>query len=229
MEIIRIGARGHLVKKVQQAVGVKPDGIFGPMTDHAVKKFQTKHNLKPDGVVGPQTWKAIEFRSPTIPKKNRYDKIVDILGVPNNSGSGYLTTIELPLTLTIAWNTKQKTNKMRVHKRYAEQILNIFGELLAVYGQEKLDELGITLFGGCFNYRVMRNGHQMSDHAWAAAIDLDPKRNGLTTKYADAQFSKPEYEDMHHIFEKYGWENLGKTWGRDAMHFRPSEIGTKLK
>lgn len=34
---------------------VKPDGIYGPVTENAVKAFQRQNGLTPDGVVGPQT------------------------------------------------------------------------------------------------------------------------------------------------------------------------------
>lgn len=34
---------------------VKPDGVFGPVTDAATRDWQSKHALKPDGIVGPAT------------------------------------------------------------------------------------------------------------------------------------------------------------------------------
>ena len=45
-----------VVKLVQKAIGVKPDGTFGPDTEKAVKIAQKKKGLTPDGVVGPETW-----------------------------------------------------------------------------------------------------------------------------------------------------------------------------
>jgi peptidoglycan hydrolase-like protein with peptidoglycan-binding domain len=48
-----------LVKLVQKAVGVKPDGTFGTATENAVKIAQKKVGLTPDGVVGPKTWAQI--------------------------------------------------------------------------------------------------------------------------------------------------------------------------
>ena len=48
-----------VVKLVQKAVGVKPDGSFGTGTEKAVKIAQKKHGLPQDGVVGPETWVKI--------------------------------------------------------------------------------------------------------------------------------------------------------------------------
>jgi len=53
--LIRKGDRGDEVKKVQAALGLTADGIFGSGTEEAVKEFQTKHGLSADGIVGPNT------------------------------------------------------------------------------------------------------------------------------------------------------------------------------
>jgi hypothetical protein len=59
MPTLRVGARGDAVRRVQGAVGVTPDGIFGPLTDAALRAFQRREGLTGDGVVGPLTWTAI--------------------------------------------------------------------------------------------------------------------------------------------------------------------------
>jgi peptidoglycan hydrolase-like protein with peptidoglycan-binding domain len=53
---LKVGSRGADVKFLQEKLGLKADGTFGPQTDRAVKAFQTKNKLKADGVVGPATW-----------------------------------------------------------------------------------------------------------------------------------------------------------------------------
>ena len=100
------------------------------------------------------------------------------------------------------------------------RFLSVFNDLLTHYGLSELQKLGIDIFGGCVNVRHMRGSKtKWSRHAFGIAIDLDPARNGLKTNWANSQFSKPEYEPMHHIFEKYGFENYGKVLNKDAMHF----------
>ena len=52
---LRRGMRGDDVKKVQQALGITADGIFGFGTASAVKKWQRANGLVADGIVGPNT------------------------------------------------------------------------------------------------------------------------------------------------------------------------------
>lgn len=54
--VLHFGSRGAAVKVVQAKVGVRADGIFGPLTLAAVKSFQKSHGLDQDGIVGPATW-----------------------------------------------------------------------------------------------------------------------------------------------------------------------------
>ena len=149
-------------------------------------------------------------------------QIIQIYGQPNQQGS-YLTTIQLPFPMRLAWDKKTTVNKMRVHKKVAQDFINVFNELLQVYGLAKIQELGIDLFGGCFAFRAMRGGSDYSRHSWGIAIDLDPERNQLKTPYLKSNFSKQEYKKLHEIFEKHGFINLGKQKGYDAMHFEKAE------
>lgn len=51
-KLLKLGMRGLDVKMLQQKLGIKVDGVFGPQTLNAVRLFQEKHNLKNDGIVG---------------------------------------------------------------------------------------------------------------------------------------------------------------------------------
>ena len=56
IEVIRQGAKGAEVSKIQKALGITEDGDFGPATHAAVKKWQLKKGLVSDGIVGPATY-----------------------------------------------------------------------------------------------------------------------------------------------------------------------------
>jgi hypothetical protein len=57
--VVKRGDRGSAVRRIQAALGVGVDGVFGPMTERAVKRFQRSKGLLVDGVVGPQTRSAL--------------------------------------------------------------------------------------------------------------------------------------------------------------------------
>lgn len=55
MMIYKQGSRGEMVKEIQRALHLYPDGIYGVLTKEAVVAFQKAHNLTADGIVGPLT------------------------------------------------------------------------------------------------------------------------------------------------------------------------------
>jgi hypothetical protein len=144
-------------------------------------------------------------------------------GKPNVTGEGYLVTIQLPYPMRLAWDTDTVVHRMRCHKLVAVKFLNVFNEIHRVYGYEKIKELGIDLFGGCFNFRKMRGGNDWSKHSWGIAIDLDPARNKLKETSRTARFARPEYKDMIDIFYKHGFISLGRERNFDWMHFEIKE------
>lgn len=57
--LLQNGSEGRQVRRLQQALGVVVDGIFGPETDAAVRSYQTSRGLAVDGIVGAQTSAAL--------------------------------------------------------------------------------------------------------------------------------------------------------------------------
>lgn len=98
--------------------------------------------------------------------------------------------------------------RIRVHRHCADSLLRVFGELKKAAGgkQETLDHWGVTIFGGCVQYRLMRGLNTLSIHSYGAAIDLDPVRNGLgdrTPRFA-------AFPEVLRAFDTEGWR-----WGGD--------------
>jgi hypothetical protein len=60
---LRRGARGDLVRQIQDDLRISVDGIFGPGTEAVLRQFQRDHDLVPDGIVGPRTWASLEVAS----------------------------------------------------------------------------------------------------------------------------------------------------------------------
>ena len=60
--MLKIGNKGEEVKRLQEALGITNDGIFGKQTEEAVKLFQKNNGLEVDGIVGDKTWAALGFK-----------------------------------------------------------------------------------------------------------------------------------------------------------------------
>ena len=150
-------------------------------------------------------------------------QLITKYGKPTQDGKAYLVSIALPFPMRLAWDKNTKVTKMRCHKLIAQKLSNALLEILQVYGLPKIQELGIDLFGGCFNFRAMRGGSDYSRHSWAVAIDLDPERNQLKETSKTARFARPEYKPMIDIFYKHGFVSLGREKNYDWMHFEIKE------
>lgn len=178
--------------------------------------------------------------APPKTKKGRLLTTAEILkaygepGEPKN-----LTVITVPYPFRIAWNPAQRTTRVTIHKKIAEPFMNVCNDILKHYGIKKISELGIDLFGGCYNHRPQRGTEKkyeaaikaknyslaytyLSRHSWAIAVDLDPDRNQLKWKADRAQFAKPEYKAMNDIFYEHGFIGYGRERNNDWMHY---EIG----
>ncbi len=138
-------------------------------------------------------------------------------------GPDNLVFIDLPYPMRIAWDLGKSITRMQCHKLIADRLKAVFTDLLAHYGLPELQRLGIDLYGGCYNYRLMRGSKKTwSRHSWGIAIDLDPARNKLKETKRTARFARPEYKPMIEIFYRHGFLSLGVEKNYDWMHF---EIG----
>ena len=61
--------RGGGVKKLQRALRVAADGVFGPQTERALKRWQRRHGLSADGVAGPATRSALGIGAGPVLKR----------------------------------------------------------------------------------------------------------------------------------------------------------------
>jgi len=113
--ILMLGSKGQEVIELQQALGIKADGDFGPATEAAVKEFQQKNGLMVDGVVGSQTLAEIRSMSATTDKSEKvYSPISDLFVhkyfLPNTEYKHGPTPKEyLFLHHTAGWNNPYKT------------------------------------------------------------------------------------------------------------------------
>lgn len=216
------------IQFIAQSKGIetgKLDGLIGTQTRFAFEqlRYLEKHSCLPE------TWRDEDKDAPhnlsigrsinphDFPK---YKDIKTFYGEPTQ----HLKTVKIPYAMRLAWDKKVSVNKITCHKKVADSLTGILEDLRDHYGIERLVELGIDLYGGCFNHRKMRGGRKLSTHSWGVAIDLDPARNQLRWNHTRAQFAKPSYEFLLAAFAGEGWVSLGEAKDYDWMHFQAVRV-----
>lgn len=103
-----------------------------------------------------------------------------------------------------------------VHHKIVPALTEVFNEIWdhCHADQAVVDQLGVSDFGGCFNIRPIAESNNWSNHSWAAAIDLDPSRNGFNTGHGHMA------QIVIDAFKRQGFRWGGDYHGRtDPMHF----------
>lgn len=136
-----------------------------------------------------------------------------------------LVTFTVPYKLKLAWDHKTTVGKITANKKVKESTERVLARVLDVYGLDGIVSLGLDLYGGTYNNRVMRGGTTLSTHAYGAAHDFDPERNQLNWNRTKANFAKPEYEAWWDAWTDEGWLSLGKARDFDWMHVQAARLG----
>ena len=188
---------------------LKIDGYYGPVTQSAVRDWEHDLHLNDPIHKTPGDWPAPSMR-------NQY------YGTPTKNFA-HLASFTPPYRMFLSWDRGSEVSKITCHEKIASQLERCLIKILKEFGQENIERSGLHLYGGCYNHRSVRGGNSWSDHAYGCAIDLNPDENGLRTPWDARRIGDPGYATMPveaiKIFESFGFCNLGRHIGRDAMHF----------
>jgi hypothetical protein len=83
-----------------------------------------------------------------------------------------------------------------------------------------IKQLRLDMYGGCFNDRKMSGGTSWSMHAFGCAWDVDPDRNQLKFKRAQARLDDEPYKAYWDIVYGQGAIGLGPERDYDWMHIQ---------
>ena len=74
------------------------------------------------------------------------NQIIAKYGKPDDDGSDYLVSLDLPYTMVLAWDTKTAITRIRCHKLIKNNLGSVFFDILKHYGLPEIKRLGLNLF-----------------------------------------------------------------------------------
>lgn len=203
------------------------DGLFGPQTEFAFLEFNRIQLGAPedtwlddiDDLVGGDTAGPI---SGPWPRQSEVPNFYGPLGT--NCRRVESVRLDLPFEMKIAWDLNTKIDGFFINRKVRDSAARVFDKVYAHYGDDGIEEIGVNLFGGCFNCRRMRGSNRWSMHAWAIAIDFDPARNRLRWNHTSARLAKPDAVRFWELWEEEGWVSLGRARDFDWMHVQAARL-----
>ena len=217
----RFAVEQSLIRDAGIEVG-EIDGLVGPQTTFARKSFQHVVTTGQPLLI-PGRDDDPPQAEPAMPAAQNWPRQSLCNSVYGEVGQNQ-TVLMLPYRMRLAWNPGQEVNRFSCHEKVHDAFLRVFQKTLGEYGEARISDLGLDLFGGCLNVRRMRGGTRMSMHSWGIAVDLDPARNALEMTRDAAAFARPEYEPFWKIVEGEGLVALGRVRNFDWMHFQAARL-----
>jgi hypothetical protein len=179
------------ISELQRRVGAEPDGVWGIKSAAACQAHLRA--LMPED----NPW----------PESNQ-DALTRFFGKPGNEAN--LVNLEIRGLGMYYEGAKLKT--IRCHKKVADSLHRVLTEI-----SQGPDAALLAEYAGCYNFRVMRGGTNLSCHAWGIAIDLAADANGNRTPWP--QIATMPIAVME-AYSRESWLSAGAFWGRDGMHFQ---------
>ena len=203
------------------------DGLYGRHTAAAIKAFNKihKYTFAKKGEDARIT-QSLLFHLGITPIKDRmesekipYDTNADLEKFYGKPGTN-LVRMSFPYKMRLAWNTKVQVSATRCNAKAKDDLIKIFSETLNHYSLKGVRELGLDLYGGCYNKRKIRGGNRWSTHAYAVAVDLNPVQNRLHWRKDKALFAQPQYDKFWDIVYANNFYGLGIEKNYDFMHIQ---------
>lgn len=191
-----------------------PDGYSGPKTRAAYNAFLASKKPKvntPSGVLKPPSpWGKIKAFG------------------PHGIKGGFtppLKRVPVPWVMKTSWKPYKVAKTISCHKLVAPALEAFLKELYETLGDEGIKTYGFDKWAGCYNPRKTRGGSNMSDHAWAIAIDWNPDANGNRQSWTPDKKMRNGTKQFSRaiviLAKKHGF-SVGFQSGsgrRDMMHF----------
>lgn len=196
------------------------DGYVGPSTRYAYTSWEYKRRTgrlpsawRPDDVK-PDAGKIIEVKGNEWGTQKEIERRFGKAGGPQCTAG----VVKSSYALRVAWSRAEKISQFRCHEKIATAVERVLGRVASEYSGEEISELGLDLFGGCFNYRNKRGGKTLSTHAYGVATDWDPERNQLKWNKNRARLGQADASKFWVLWKEEKFTSLGVVRDFDWMH-----------
>lgn len=195
------------------------DGLWGPRTDAAVEALvESLATGRP-----PSLWRDLppSDANPHGWPRETEAELRAFFGAPCEVP---LVRVTCPWRLALDWDRRSTTGSISCHRDVAESLERVLNRVHEHYGDERIRDLDLHLYGGSYNCRRMRRGSSWSTHAWGIAIDWMPSSNKLDWGRDRAVLAGPDYDAWWDIWEAEGWLSLGRHRNFDWMHVQAARL-----
>ncbi len=133
----------------------------------------------------------------------------------------------LPWPMRLSW-TGETIKRVQAHRLVMDSLMDALyevGKKFGLYeagsgiGMDEVRRRNWDMWGGCFNFRRMRQYPALSVHSWGAAVDICPAIGRQGHREDIATFPQAYVN----AFRSRGWDwggAWGEQWLADAQHFQ---------
>ncbi len=219
------------------------DGEVGALTKAALRAFEAANGLPVDGTADPKVVRALRATSSAVtpavayslpdrddddgagmPEKSPWPRDREMAKFFGEPGKNQVL-VEVPFDMFLSWDTNERYRRVSVHRKVAKSAESCLQKIATTYSAIERHALGIDICGGTLAVRRKRGGRTLSTHAYGAAFDFDPLRNGLNVKAPMSRLSHQDAIPFWEIWEAEGWVSLGRARNFDWMHVQAVRLG----
>jgi len=218
--ILKIGSKGPEVQKLQAALGLNADGVFGPGTEKSLKEWQAKMGLSADGIAGPATFQRLGLGPMETPVQETAASI-PASGFKLEALKGHVpdaVIAQIPETAA-KFNI---TNSLRL-AHFLAQCGHESGGFKAIqenlnYSADGLKKIFPKYFPGNLNESYARNPQKIASRVYASRMGNGDETSGEGYKFRGRGYIQ--------LTGKSNYTNFAKFIGEDTVA-NPDLVATK--
>jgi len=228
----RIAAEQVVYKNAKLEVGTI-DGLVGELTRHARAVYEARAANGGKPVASVETWRdkndptaaPVKVIVPAAPVKTRWPlQNESAMNAFFGARGTNQVRFTFPFPMRIAWEPERSVTSCEVNRLVLASEQRIWKRVLDFYGYDQIKKLRLDMYGGMLNVRKMRGGSAWSIHSWGCARDVDPDRNQLNMRRADASLDDEPYKFYWQCVYDEGAIGLGPERDYDWMHYQYARL-----